>query len=79
MRVTPAQKQALLAQAQAQNLTLAGLILRHCLPGPSQGIGQQLGVFTAVAAQPLTVSFPDQVTKRSFTIPGQAETAQVEP
>jgi hypothetical protein len=76
LRVTPAEKQALLERARSLKMSLSELVLSCCLaPIKSSGQeGQQLSWLqeeVALPAEPL-VSFPDSVDKRpiSKTWPG---------
>ncbi|MFD2936171.1 hypothetical protein [Spirosoma flavum] len=71
MRVTAVEKQALLEQAQAQKISLAELILRHCLPTTSparQPVGEQLSVFVQLPLDTLSIRFPKKALTKSFAV-----------
>ncbi|ADB42948.1 plasmid mobilization protein [Spirosoma linguale] len=69
MRVTPAQKQALLQRAKELKVSLAELILQSCLPKPTkQPKGEQLSVFEPLPLDTLSIRFPKQVAKKALTL-----------
>jgi hypothetical protein len=73
LRVTPAEKQALLERARRLKVSLSELVLSCCLAPiktPSSGHeGQQLSWLVEEVALPaeLPVSFPDSIEKRPIT------------
>lgn len=69
VRVTMAQKQALLDRAHALQISLAELILSRCLPTPpKQPVGEQLSVFAPPPVDTLSIRFPRKVAKKALTL-----------